>query len=336
MKKNNQKKWIALSLILVLICIVFHLLITRQMTVPFLYRMKAGQSWTLGTIQTTNPLVINKDSICVINWDIVPEHPPICFMADPFVVENEEIYYIFYEHYPPQMNSTWGDIGVLKSTDLTSWEYIGIALDEPFHLSYPYVFKWNDKWYMIPETSGANQIRLYETDKFPCDWKLKTVLIENRKIADATLLIKDGFFYLLAFGHQTSELCLFYSDNIEKDWKEHPASPIRNYDTRPGGTPCVVNESLIYFIQDHTHGYGTGLLAYEIDSISPTVFKDRRLDENNPVLYRFGDDWAATGMHQLSSIMLNDSVYFCVVDGNSWRDKSWGFDIRNLPKFRFK
>lgn len=36
-----------------------------------------------------------------------------------------------------------GDIGVAFSVDKgTTWKYLGIALDEEWHLSYPYVFKY--------------------------------------------------------------------------------------------------------------------------------------------------------------------------------------------------
>lgn len=39
-----------------------------------------------------------------------------------------------------------GDIGVARSTDQgVSWEVLGIALDEEWHLSYPFVFKYNDQ-----------------------------------------------------------------------------------------------------------------------------------------------------------------------------------------------
>lgn len=39
-----------------------------------------------------------------------------------------------------------GDIGVAASNDdgLT-WEHLGVALDEPWHLSYPFVFSWKNE-----------------------------------------------------------------------------------------------------------------------------------------------------------------------------------------------
>lgn len=39
-----------------------------------------------------------------------------------------------------------GDIGVAKSVDKgATWEQLGIALDEEWHLSYPYVFNYHDQ-----------------------------------------------------------------------------------------------------------------------------------------------------------------------------------------------
>lgn len=38
-----------------------------------------------------------------------------------------------------------GDIGVARSLDQgATWEFLGIALDEPWHLSYPYVFNYRN------------------------------------------------------------------------------------------------------------------------------------------------------------------------------------------------
>ena len=330
MNKKSIRNILLISIVTLLL-ISAYLIATRQMTIPFFYRIKAGTYWSIGTIHTKTPLAINYDSINVIDYRIQNAHPKVRFMADPFIVEENGEYYIFYEYFPSKMNSTWADIAVLKSVDLKKWEFLGIVLDEDFHLSYPQIFKINGKWYMIPETSGANEIRLYTTDNFPYDWKLKKALIKNRVVADATLVIKNNMFYLLAL--ENEKMVLFFSDNIEENWQEHPQSPIRESDNRPGGRPIVLDGKITYFIQDHTNGYGTGLVAYVIDSISPTYFADHRTDT---VLWRFGDGWAANGMHHLSAIQLSDGSWFCVVDGCKWHEKYYGWDWLNFPKIRLK
>lgn len=41
-----------------------------------------------------------------------------------------------------------GDIGVARSFDQgATWEFLGIALDEAWHLSYPFVFKYENEVY---------------------------------------------------------------------------------------------------------------------------------------------------------------------------------------------
>ena len=66
-------------------------------------------------------------------------------MADPFLhVSSSGLLYIFFE--TKTVASNQGDIAVAGSSDFgASWQYLGIALDEPHHLSYPFVFSWNDK-----------------------------------------------------------------------------------------------------------------------------------------------------------------------------------------------
>lgn len=52
-----------------------------------------------------------------------------------------EILYLFYE--TKNSITMQGDIGVAKSTDKgATWQEVGIALDEDWHVSYPFVFDY--------------------------------------------------------------------------------------------------------------------------------------------------------------------------------------------------
>lgn len=53
-----------------------------------------------------------------------------------------DILYMFYE--TKNSITMQGDIGVAQSIDKgATWQQLGIALDEDWHLSYPYVFDYN-------------------------------------------------------------------------------------------------------------------------------------------------------------------------------------------------
>ncbi|GLC56016.1 hypothetical protein PLESTB_001055600 [Pleodorina starrii] len=72
-----------------------------------------------------------------------------------------------------------GEIGVAVSYDGgTTWRYLGTALSETFHLSFPLVMYDNttSQYLMFPETSGARDgaVRVYGTspEEFPFGWRL--------------------------------------------------------------------------------------------------------------------------------------------------------------------
>ena len=92
------------------------------------------------------------------------------FVADPFGIEVNGTWYLFFESMG--IDTRIGKLSVSTSVDLCNWTVPKIVLDEPFHLSYPQVFKHNDSIYMLPETYQAAELRLYKAEEFPFKWKL--------------------------------------------------------------------------------------------------------------------------------------------------------------------
>ena len=45
------------------------------------------------------------------------------------------------------------------------------VLVEEFHLSYPVIFDFDGRKYMMPEANESNQLLLYECEQFPYKWK---------------------------------------------------------------------------------------------------------------------------------------------------------------------
>ena len=68
-----------------------------------------------------------------------------------------------------------------------SWAYGGVALREPFHLSYPYMFHHEGVHYMIPETNKDMSVRLYMATDYPADWALAKVLLAGRHYVDSVV-----------------------------------------------------------------------------------------------------------------------------------------------------
>lgn len=72
------------------------------------------------------------------------------YVADPFMIRGGGEWHMFFEILPQADEK--GVIALASSADGLKWRYRQVVLDEPFHLSYPYVFEFEGEHYMIPES----------------------------------------------------------------------------------------------------------------------------------------------------------------------------------------
>lgn len=71
-------------------------------------------------------------------------------MADPFLLRRGDKLYMFYETKSTEQQK--GQIGVAVSSDGgTSFQHQAVVLDLPWHLSYPFVFEYNEQVRCIPQ-----------------------------------------------------------------------------------------------------------------------------------------------------------------------------------------
>ena len=124
---------------------------------------------------------------------IIPD--PSVFQADPFVVYNDNKYYIFYEEL--KFEDYHGYLKVAE-LDTNTGQLVNdkIILKLDYHLSYPLVFKEQNQFYMIPETGDNKSIDLYECLSFPYEWQKKQTLLDNIHAVDTTPLKTEDGWYL--------------------------------------------------------------------------------------------------------------------------------------------
>src|SRR4051812_45772920 len=90
---------------------------------------------TLTPSDTKNPVLRAKDVTDI----------PVEFIADPFMIKFQNEWYMYFEALNKLTNK--GCIGLASSINGLEWEYRKIVIKESFHMSYPYVFKWNNEYY---------------------------------------------------------------------------------------------------------------------------------------------------------------------------------------------
>jgi hypothetical protein len=240
------------------------------------------------------------------------------FLADPFLAFDRGRWWMFFEVMPKYSDDAV--IGLAESKDGLAWKYRGVVLQEPFHLSYPYVFTWRGSYYMTPETLAPNCIRLYRATRFPDRWEHTADLLEGRH-ADPSVFRAGKAWWMFSCTspgeHRT--LRLFRSDRLKGRWFEHPRSPVVAGDARiarPAGRVISWDGSFIRFAQDCYLRYGLQVRAFRITALTAASYEEEPA-RPAPILVPGERGWNAHGMHHVDPHRRPGGGWFAAVDGYS-------------------
>lgn len=218
---------------------------------------------------------------------IVP--PKDRFWADPFIWLKDGHYYIFLEELV--YNDKIGKIAVIKIDENGNHEAPEVVLEQPYHLSYPFLIEENDELFMIPETAGNKTIELYRCIDFPLKWELHKVLMKDVYAVDTTILKYDDKFWLFCNicenmgASALDELFLFYSDSLlTSEWKSHSCNPIVSdvRRSRPAGNIFKNNGQLYRPSQNSEKGYGHGMKINRIIELTTTTYREETVQSIFP------------------------------------------------------
>jgi len=238
---------------------------------------------------------------------------PAEFVADPFIILHQSKLYMFFEILDKSLGR--GVIGLATSQDGEKWKYDKVVLKENFHLSYPYVFEHNNIIYMIPETSEAGKVLLYKSKYFPYEWEVTSTLIEGNYVDASVFQYKNKWWM---FAGKSGKLHLFYTDQLNGPWIEHPKSPLISNNvqiTRPGGRVIVEDDQIYRYTQDSKPNYGSAIRVFKITHLTEEEYEEEQV---NLVLNGTNNisDWNKDGMHSIDQLKVNDSEWLTVVDGH--------------------
>ncbi|RKN85668.1 hypothetical protein [Paenibacillus ginsengarvi] len=210
------------------------------------------------------------------------------FYADPFILMKNGRNYVFFEDYINSLGR--GVISYIEfEPENNTYSEPKVVLETPYHLSYPFLFEWQDQIYMIPESSGNKTIELYRATQFPVEWTLEKVIMNNIKAVDTTIVEYNHKFWLFANiaskGASTlDELHLFYSDSPLGEWKPHPMNPIVSDagNARPAGNLLKKDGKLIRPSQNCLINYGYSIIFNEVEILNEHYYKEKPISEIKP------------------------------------------------------
>jgi hypothetical protein len=224
------------------------------------------------------------------------------FLADPFLLHHNGRDLLFVEDFDDTTNL--GFLAVYELKDGRA-EHLGEVLREPFHLSFPFVFEYEGRVLMVPETGSIGEIRVYEAQDFPLNWKPVATLMKGVHACDTMLFPRDGKWWMLtnidsaAIISYADELHLFWADHpLSDNWTPHPMNPVR-FDPRFARNGGLLRDGDTLFRvaqkQDFLY-YGRSITVFEIVTLNETVYEERAVKTLGPDF-----DARFSGLHHLHS-----------------------------------
>ncbi len=274
--------------------------------------------WSIGICQGPSPFLLSDDEIDnpVLTADDVTD-VDADFVADPFIIKSNETWYMFFEVL--ESNSGIGSIGLASSKDSYNWIYDKIVLKEPFHLSYPYIFKFENDYYLCPESCASGATYLYRAVEFPYYWKRIETLVIGDQFVDPTLFFKDNLWWLMLGVRSCDKLYLYHADKLQGPYLPHPLNPVvsgNKQTTRPAGRPFLWKNRLFRFGQDSTKTYGGHFGAIIIVRLSQTEYIEKKVNIDMTSNLSL-DNWARDGKHHID-LQMDDNNWFAVFDGKQF------------------
>lgn len=192
------------------------------------------------------------------------------WFADPLLFSDNGKTWLFVEAF--NRKDRKGEIGYFEIVDGCAINF-KIIIQTPTHMSYPFVFKHKDDFYMIPETGAAHHIALYKASRFPDKWELDTILLDDVVYRDSTVIpMGDDQYEVLSYKQEGSTrinmkniLTVFRLDMKEKKLIKISEFRDKKQINRPAGPCFEINGKSYRISQKCNRAYGEAIIVYEIN-----------------------------------------------------------------------
>lgn len=184
--------------------------------------------------------------------------------ADPFPFEHGGRQFLFFEE--ARRDAVRAHLSVMERLADGRWSTPRRVLERPYHLSYPFVFRWQGQIYLLPETSENRTVELYRCESFPDRWVFERILLEGVRACDATLHEADGRWWMFVAmapegARMFDALHVFHADTPLGPWSPIDGNPV-SHDVRcarPAGRLFQRDGAWIRPAQDGSGRYGRAI-----------------------------------------------------------------------------
>jgi hypothetical protein len=198
--------------------------------------------------------------------------------ADPFLTVLEGREHVLFE------DASVGGRGRIAMAAVGADGRLGPArtvLERPYHLSYPFLTRRDDRTFLVPESGENRTVDLYELVDSPPRAVLRANLLEGLTALDPTIVEAGGrlrlFVFVVTDGRTAGELRLFSADALEGPWEPHPRNPVGTdaRTARPAGGFLRVDGRLLRPAQSAIPRHGAHMTLQEVLHVSDEDYAER-------------------------------------------------------------
>ncbi|MNS39748.1 Glycosyl hydrolases family 43 [compost metagenome] len=213
--------------------------------------------------------------------------PANSFWADPFLVREGGENFIFFEEMDQHTGKGHISVIMLDENGQSSGKPSKVLV-QPFHLSFPNVFKREGQYYMMPEQSSSGRLSIYKATQFPQVWAEEMVMIEGMNILDPLWLFHEGKYWLFFNKIEEDEydnnerLYIYYSDSLlSNNWKPHKKNPviIDMHKARNAGQIYSKEGELYRPSQNCGATYGSEIMINRIVKLSEEEYEEESVEQ---------------------------------------------------------
>ncbi len=224
--------------------------------------------WGVAIRKSENPSILLNKEKTRGRFTIV-ENTSEYWFADPILFTADNKTYLFVEAFSYDRHK--GELGVF---DIVNGEAINFRkiIETPTHMSYPFVFKYQDEYYMIPETGAAKEIVLYKATSFPNNWAREKVLVSGAVYRDNTIFLDDnGQLKMISYKQEGNNrfnlkyfVDLFELNMDKKELKLISEECDNDRINRPAGPIMKFGNHILRLSQRCNRAYGESIYVYDM------------------------------------------------------------------------
>ncbi len=231
------------------------------------YGLFFEKRWNIAT--SVNNLGLNKsEELPSQLFKEVPIQKKYNFYADPFYSEDGQKIRL------EALDNRTG-LGDILEIETENYSHQRVLLSGE-HFSYPCSLMHDGEEYLLPEVASHSAQYLIAANKLDEKYYLKG--LEDKRIVDATLHLKDGKAYLFFGENNTAHtvLNLWIADSPFGEFKPHPLNPVVVSPSvaRMGGKIIIHKGRTLRFGQNNSGEYGESISVMQITVLSEQDYKE--------------------------------------------------------------